>query len=827
MKLLFEDDKVISKTNDVDSKILGNISSIYLKYTKDNNQNIYSSYSTQPISNIYCTTNLNNIIKEEQILIGKCRLKEEDRDTVFSEFYLSEVDDEKYKEKFNIFEFETEKSTKLELSQLKAILCSIFACNFTSNDRVYIVCDEEGDNYNWRAIDILKQVYKKLPYFMRKSIGYNTYSVGDDEASRIKLAITTRSNSNVEDAYVIDLKSDNCYDVISDVSQKIKNLVDFLLELDDKKLIDIYDEIYNIYGIKNLTIDKFINVFSYIEFYYNSELDDEIIENYIYDIKRANENPEQIDSKLFEKMVSDIKNKLDNVSLNNYIRYNFNNTVDLDNIDSKALDAFQFIYYLGDLFKLDTNLVENWLKKKRIPYLNEKYNASELIKILKNDRSIIEKLETKIRIEDEYSGYENINLMKERAISVIDDKLYELNQEFQIFMKNERNNIKNNLKNIDSLNDILEIVKSINIEYSENQDFFKQQVENELWSIMINYKSYLDIENIKFDDITEDEYNNLCKNIKLYYDNDKNEIEELFEMDIINESTKKSILDGINENLKHDIINLESKYYSNLLLNIKDLGKLGYSFKGFIQKLEYPDINNYQLQKALSIALKKQLNLDRQGYIDINVEELRSFLNEYRDFIIDEDIIKFGYNSVEKKLYSNIDNMQPKISSKSNLDKNIENIIADTIYKVINKDINRFFRSLMIVKQDSDFKNRLDKAKNNYAKLESNEKVFLIFDSTLFRTAEQGFVLTEKYVYYKSSEGKSGKISISDIEDIRSLKNTGLIYINDIPINCDIIGENYRKEFKNLILSIFYLLQKAEDEINIGSIVKEVICFQE
>ena len=44
MKLVFEDDKVISKSNDVDSKIVGNISSVYLKYTKDKNQNKYSEY---------------------------------------------------------------------------------------------------------------------------------------------------------------------------------------------------------------------------------------------------------------------------------------------------------------------------------------------------------------------------------------------------------------------------------------------------------------------------------------------------------------------------------------------------------------------------------------------------------------------------------------------------------------------------------------------------------------------------------------------------------------------------------------------------------------
>ena len=428
MKLLFEDDKVISKSNDVDSKILGNISSVYLKYTKDSNQSVYSSYSTQPISNIYCTTKLNDAIKEEQILTGKCNLSEEDNKSVLSNFYLMDVDDEEYKEKFNIFNFETEESKELKLPQLEAILCSIFACNLTSDDRVYIICDEEGDNYNCRAIDILKQVYKKLPYFMRKSIGYNTYSVGDDDASRIKLAITTRSNSKIEGAYVIDLQSNNYYDVISGVSQKIKNFVKFLLGLNDNELICIYDEIYDIYGVKNLTIDKFVAAFDYIDFYSNRDLDDEIIENYIYDIKRANEHPEQVDLELFKKMVSDVKAKLDNISLNNYIRCNFNNTVDLENIDSKALNAFDFIYYLGNLFTLDSDLVENWFKQKRIPYLEESYNSSELIKILKSDRDILENLETRIMIEDESSGHKNIDLIKERAISVVDNKLYELNQ---------------------------------------------------------------------------------------------------------------------------------------------------------------------------------------------------------------------------------------------------------------------------------------------------------------------------------------------------------------------------------------------------------------
>lgn len=821
MKLVFEDDKIISKSNDVDSKIVGNISSVYLKYTKDKNQNIYSSYSNQPISNIYCTTKLDSAIKEEQILIGKCSLSEE---SVRSDFYLMDISDEEYKEKFNIFNFEIDKSNELQLPQLEVILCSIFACNLTSNDRVYIICDQEGDNYNSRAIDILQQVYKKLPYFMRKSIGYNTYSVGNDDAARIKLAITTRNNSDLEGAYVIDLESSNYYEVLLSVSQKIKDIVNFLLEQDDTKLIYMYDEIYKIYGLKNLTTDKFMTVLDYINFYKDREIDNEIIENYIDDINRANEYPEQVDLELFKKMVSDVKNKLDNQSLNNYIRHNFNNTEDLNNIDLKSVEAFKFMYYMGDIYELDIDLIENWFKQKRIPSLEEKYNTLQLISILQKDRTIVENLQNKIVIEDEFSENKNIDLIKERAISVIDKKLYELNQESQKYIRQERNKIKDKLQNMNSLQDILQKVIDIKVEYSENYELIKQEVENKLLFIMSSYKNYLDLKNIKLNNITEEEYDNFCKDVKLYYSKDIHIIEELFNRKFVEESVKSSALDTINTNFEYTISTAELIYYKNLLLNIKDLNNLGVEYNIFIKKLKYPDKNEYELQKVLNSNFENLLLQDKQGTCEICIDDLRNFLSENRNYL-SQDNIKLGYDYMESKLYINIDDIENE-EDKLNLDSNVLHAITDTIYKVINKDINRFFRSLILVEQDSNFQSRLEKAKKNYANLEANEKVFLIFDNTLFRTAEKGFVLTDRYVHYKSSEGEIGKILISDVESIVNLEKDDLICINDIPINCEIIGEKYRKEFKDLILSIFYLLQNANDENDIEQLVDEVLTFQ-
>lgn len=838
MEILFQDDKVVLKSSDITPRILSNISSVYLRYTKESDISVYSSISNQPISHVYCTTNLDNTLTQEKILIGESKLDYDNDEMIKSKFVFLDKNDENYKEEFAIFNFDNIQSKKLNDKQLKTILYNIFSIYNTVGERLYIVCDEIGDNYNNRSIDILQQIYKRLPYYMRKAVGYNSYTTGDEESGRIKLGITTRSNINLEAENVIILEKEGCSNSTKTISQSIKALVDEIVKLNEDELNDLYEKIYKIYGLKNLRVDKLIRVYDYLNIYKDRELNDELIEDWIYDINRGQGSNQVIDEELDKMLVDDIKSRLDNKSLNNYIRTNFYNTKDLNDIDDYSKSAFEFIYNLEEVTDLclDTNLISDWLEEKRIPYLKENYKDYELVNMLNKDAELIQNLEQILGFE-----LKNIKVIKEKALKTINRLLYTENIELEKLIKSERDNIKNLFKDTDnSLESLSNTVNKINVEHIENKKILKQEIEKKLLNIMDGYKPCL--ENIDVGSLNEKQYDEICEQIKLYYKNPKSIILDLFDKNFINKDIKDNLLNGLDIKFNKEYCDIEYIYYSQIINNAKTLDQLDEFFNLSVQKLKYPDANEYKLEVVLNKCFKQKLELLNSGTIDINISELRDFLSKNRN-LLEEEILKEGYDYLEKELNKiyvkpcedeNEDvisnpiavDSEEEIKEESKIDKKTLETVSTTIFKTVNKDINRFFRSLILIQQDIDFSNRLEKVIKNYAQIQNNEHVFLIYDSTLFRTAIQGFVLTQENIYYNSKDEKIGMILIDDVESL-TIKGEAL-FINDIKIDCGIINKDHREEFKKLILSIIYLLQQLhEQNVDMSSVVKEVLCFQD
>lgn len=820
MEILFQDDKVVFKSNDITSRILSNISLVYLRYTKESDISVYSSISDQPISYVYCTTNLDNTLNQEKILVGESKLDYENNETIKSKFIFLDKEDENYKDRFSIFEFDNIQSRKLDDKQLKTILYSIFSIYNTVGERLYIVCDEVGDNYNNRSIDILQQIYRRLPYYMRKAVGYNSYTTGNEESGRIKLGITTRSNIDLESENVIILEKEGCSNSNRVVSQSIKTLVDEIVKLNEEELGELYEKMYKIYGLKNLRPENFIRVYDYLNIYKDRELNDELIEDWIYDINRGQGSSQLIDEELDKMLVDDIKSRLDNKSLNNYIRNNFYNTKDLSEIDDYSKAAFEFIYNLEEVtdLYLDNNLISDWLEEKRIPSLKENYKDYELVNMLNKDAEVINNLEQILGFE-----LKNTKVIKEKALTTINRSLYIENIELEKLIKSERNKIKDLLKNTEnSLESLLYTANKINIEYMENKKIFRQEIEKKLLNTMDGYKTYL--KNTDIGVLNKEKYNQICEEIKLYYKNTESIILYLFNKDFINKDIKDNILNGLDIKSNKDYCDIEYTYYSQIINNAKMLDELETCFISSVNKLKYPDANEYKLEIILNNCFKQKIELANSGRLDINVAELRDFLNKNRN-LLEDDTLRYGYDYLEKEDTISESIIEVSIEE-SKFDRKTLETVSTTIFKVVNKDINRFFRSLILVQQDINFKNRLEKAVKNYAQVQNKEEVFIIYDSTLFRTAKQGFVLTNKNIYYNSKDEKSGVILTDGIESL-TLKGE-ILFINDIEIDCAIINKDYRDEFKKLIMSIVYLVQQVnEQNVDISSVVKEVLCFQD
>ncbi|MBZ9615161.1 hypothetical protein [Clostridium estertheticum] len=66
----------------------------------------------------------------------------------------------------------------------------------------------------------------------------------------------------------------------------------------------------------------------------------------------------------------------------------------------------------------------------------------------------------------------------------------------------------------------------------------------------------------------------------------------------------------------------------------------------------------------------------------------------------------------------------------------------------------------------------------SYAKLQQDEEVLFLFDNTVFGSAKDGFILTNKNIYFKNMFNNSSSISLKDIKTIESRKYSFLVNSN-------------------------------------------------
>ena len=92
------------------------------------------------------------------------------------------------------------------------------------------------------------------------------------------------------------------------------------------------------------------------------------------------------------------------------------------------------------------------------------------------------------------------------------------------------------------------------------------------------------------------------------------------------------------------------------------------------------------------------------------------------------------------------------------------------------------------------FNNKIEKAKAAYAKVPAEERVLVMADDTIFGSAKEGFVLTDKHIYINISGCKNKCVAIADITSVYSTRGTGL---TDIMVSAP--SGNYRMSYRSEI----------------------------
>lgn len=738
MQLLYGRDKtdykVLSKSHELNGNIEAVLINDYLGYDFVKNKSDYSDISKEPFSISYCTTNLDGYLNNEMILVSKngrnenyttpsryahARLFEIEEESFKDDFFdifrysfVNSEDSEKYKDedidKYEGSLIELNQTAPLSEEVLKSILYLLFDNFRAISNTVYVVIDSEGDSYNERSLDVIRQVYKYIPYFMRKIMGFVSYgTVNQKYSNRIKLVAMTRESSDFENELKVDLLNLDLQRIEKMTTTQSKLVVDYILGIDDvkrKELFEFFDleNKKSILGIKNL-----FNICLSRKLWKDSS-DFDKMSSWIYNVV----NPNELEEDLFYEMMDIIERDLNSEKFNNYLVHILSKESNICegylNQDKDLYNLLLFEDILSVDYKADYNIkidvdinyIVTWWNENILPMLKRESKEGDFSKVLKHE---IKKYETLDLQGNNYLKLKNIMLENLNRLLADEERAIEA------FILEERQNLKTkfeNIQNINSLYDLKNEIKDLEVIYDKNKEDLKIEYG-------AKFKEIADDNSISFDELDEfiEEYGEYLSDDSFSYVQGlkNNELDRFkYEVQKINNLSELDVLLKSNINDEEESIILDK--FEDLIKSF-DIDDINYEKNIFFgskicEKVKY---EKYRLSSPLiSILVDRYLNLDLD-----NLEKTFEIISQKIDFIeknkdylafnVDDYNLNIQINNLNRNYimkYGYLNDLVEHIKSKQNKSKL-------SISKFISKNINPEKKAFS--KDNKDLLNLIDK----------------------------------------------------------------------------------------------------------------------
>ncbi|MCD7884882.1 MAG: hypothetical protein LUI87_14440, partial [Lachnospiraceae bacterium] len=192
--------RIFAQSAGLSSKAVQMLQKSYMQYFFPKNASAYSSVSKEPESICYVTSNLNREMPSEMVVLCKNgHMTRYSTPSFFFHAHLMEIPSDFYKDAFfDIFSLQFVDDTEINQydnvsieayqigthvdiredaltdDQLKVVLYWFFY-NERLGQPVRILLDQGGDEYNRRSREVLKAIYRHLPYQFRKKYGFLSY----------------------------------------------------------------------------------------------------------------------------------------------------------------------------------------------------------------------------------------------------------------------------------------------------------------------------------------------------------------------------------------------------------------------------------------------------------------------------------------------------------------------------------------------------------------------------------------------------------------------------------------------------------------------------
>ena len=455
-----------------------------------------------------------------------------------------------------------------------------------------------------------------------------------NDIEKINVALSKKANlSEIKNA--LSQKADK-----SEINQIIKNKVDLnYLDSQLKKKLDIYifDKIQNDLNMKS-----------------NLEELDKIQE----------ELEKKIDIENFNNLVRVLNNKLDKKDISNFLDELIEKQNEVNDTKLKALDIDfdRFIESVKAQFN-NVNQAVNKLSKDKVDkiYFEERLNNKLDNNKLRNELDKQNK-EFNLKIND-------LTLKQKEISEILNTKLGEFNLNMNNQIESLKDDIKNIIKELNSLNNNSQYNFDLVIKQKNSFDFFKNEFANKINNLFDKFESKVDsnVFNKSLIKIQEDlkNYINELTQEKITYNEVENIIKNLNEKNSENSSINKKEFENKINNINTQINNLEKNKINSEQLNISLESKISQINNEMNKRALVNDINNInnkirQLNENVDKKLNEKKYEENQQQANKILNQIQSeLINTYNkneeDLLLNEKLNISSFNSVVKELNNLLD----------------------------------------------------------------------------------------------------------------------------------------------------------------------------
>ena len=442
MQILYGNDgvnyRLIDKSLHMSNGIQKSMLATYSKYEFITNFKAYSSVDKEPESITYVTSNLDNQMSDEQLVVCKTgHMSQFSSPSYYFHGIVKEVSNEFYKKDFfEIFSYKFVRDIdvanygngsieeyayadkRIELAsltneQLIVILAS-FMANEKEGKKTKILVDASGDAYNLRSREILFSIYQYLPYELRKRYGFKTYTQDERNIPARIAFVLFNSDETVDNGEYITLK-ESLADIEARVDAQYVNYAKYLVEgLTESERVQHFETLSRLAKNGRLKIDDCLTYYNNVDTW-SKGTQEELLPEWIQYIDQNSFRK----GPLYEVLLDIIVKRVENQYYNDYL---FDNILKLYkeniyNLSPLAAKTIRFADCLKEIY-IEPSRFSEWYRSL-LQQKTERLNQTD-----STYKVQLEKL-----YNEEITALKNINIMSDELTALLQTEMQFLREQ--------------------------------------------------------------------------------------------------------------------------------------------------------------------------------------------------------------------------------------------------------------------------------------------------------------------------------------------------------------------------------------------------------------